>query len=232
MALLGGAAGVGLALLILNALQTLLPESMIPIGNFSIDARVLGFTLGASLLASLLCGALPALQTRRFDLGHSSFAGSRAVTSGSSRLRQLLIGAEVALTVVLLASAGLLVRTLIYLETLPPGFDAHDVMTAQVSLDDARYHDAAAFQKLLEESISGMREIPGVRDAAVGLSLPYERGLNDGMTIMDGKRRRHKDRHPALRISLLATSQPSASRFWPAVRSLKQIPRFPNTLPL
>ena len=186
LALLGGAGGVGLAELILDALRTLLPESMIPVGGFSIDSRVLGFTLGASLLASLLCGALPALQTRRFDLGRSSFAGSRAVTSGSSRLRQLLIGAEVALTVVLLASAGLLVRTLIYLETLPPGFDARDVMTAQVSLDDARYHDAATFQKLLKKSLSAMRQIPGVRDAAVGLSVPYERGLNDSMTIMDG----------------------------------------------
>ena len=188
VALLGGAGGIGLALLILNALRTLLPESMIPLGDFSMDARVLAFTLGASLLASLLCGALPALQTRRFDLGLSSFAGSRAVTGGSSRLRQLLIGAEVALTVVLLASAGQLVRTLIYLETLPPGFDAHDVMTAAASLDDARYHDAAAFQNLLEKSISAMRQIPGVRDAAVGLSVPYERGLNNGMTIMDGKR--------------------------------------------
>jgi predicted permease len=188
VALLGGAGGIALAWLILNALRTLLPESMIPLGNFSIDARVLAFTLGASLVASLLCGALPALQTRRFDLGHSSFAGSRAVTGGSSRLRQLLIGAEVALTVVLLASAGLLVRTLTYLETLPPGFDAHDVMTAQVSLDDARYHDAAAFQNLLDKSIAAMRRIPGVGDAAVGLSVPYERGLNNGMTIMDGKR--------------------------------------------
>jgi predicted permease len=188
VALLGGAGGIGLALLILNALRTLLPESMIPLGDFSINARVLAFTLGASLLASLLCGALPALQTRSFELGRSSLAGSRAVTSGSSRLRQLLIGAEVALTVVLLASAGLLIRTLIYLETLPPGFDAHDVMTATVSLDDARYHDAAAFQKLLEKSISAMRQIPGVREAAVGLSVPYERGLNNGMTIVDGKR--------------------------------------------
>jgi predicted permease len=188
LALLGGAGGVGLALLILNALRTLLPESMIPLGNFSIDARVIGFTLGASLVASLLCGALPALQTRRFDLGRSYLAASRAVTGGSSRLRQWLIGAEVALTVVLLVSAGLLVRTLIYLETLPPGFDARDVMTAQVSLDDARYHDAATFQKLLEKSIAGMRQIPGVRDAAVGLSVPYERGLNDGITIMDGTR--------------------------------------------
>ena len=184
LALLGGAGGVGLALLILSVLRKLLPESMIPVGSFSIDARVLVFTLGASLLASLLCGFLPALKTRRFELRS---AGSRTIVGGSSRIRQVLIGAEVALAVVLLAAAGLLVRTLIYLETLPPGFDAHDVMTAQVSLDDARYHDAAAFQKLLEKSISAMRQIPGVGDAAVGLSVPYERGLNDAFSILDGK---------------------------------------------
>lgn len=188
LALLGGAGGVGLALIILNSLRKLLPESMIPVGNFATDARVLAFTLGVSLLTSLLFGALPALQTRRFDLRSSMAAGSRAVARGSSRLRQVLIGAEVALTVVLLASAGLLVRTLIHLETLPPGFDARDVMTAKVSLDDAHYHDAAAFQELLEKSIAAMHQIPGVQDAAVGLSVPYERGLNDGITIMDGKR--------------------------------------------
>jgi predicted permease len=188
VALFGGAAGVGLALLILNSLRKLLPDSMLPLGGFSIDARVLAFTFGAALLTSLLFGALPALQIRRFDVGSSPFAGSRSVTRGSSRLRQMLIGGEVALTVVLLASAGLLVRTLLYLETLPPGFDPHDVMTAQASLDDARYHDAAAFRRLLEKSVAAMRQIPGVRDAAVGLSVPYERGLNNGMTIMDGKR--------------------------------------------
>jgi predicted permease len=188
LALMGGAGGVGLALLTLNALRGLLPDSMLPVGNFSIDARVLAFTLGASLLTSLLFGALPALATRRFDVGSSSLAGSRAVTSGSSRLRQMLIAGEVALTVVLLAAAGLLVRTLLYLETLPPGFDAHNVITAQASLDDARYHDSAAFQKLLEKSIAAMRQIPGVRDAAVGLSVPYERGLNNLVAIPDGKR--------------------------------------------
>jgi predicted permease len=188
VALLGGAAGVGLALLILDSLRRLLPDSMLPVGGISIDARVLAFTLAASVLASLLFGALPAFHTRRFDVSSSSFAGSRAVTSGSSRLRQMLIGGEVALTVVLLAAAGLLVRTLLYLETLPPGFNPQDVMTAQVSLDDARYHDAAAFQKLLEKSLAAMRQIPGVRDAAVGLSVPYERGLNDAVTIADGQR--------------------------------------------
>jgi len=105
------------------------------------------------------------------------------------RFRQVLIAGEVALTVVLLAASGLLIRTLIHLETLPPGFNATGVMTARVSLDNVRYHDAAAFRKLLDESTEAMRRIPGVKSAAVGLSLPYERALNwGGLKLVDGKR--------------------------------------------
>jgi predicted permease len=93
----------------------------------------------------------------------------------------------VALTVVLLAASGLLIRTLVHLETLPPGFNPNGVMTAKASLDDARFHDPALFRKLLDESTAAMRQIPGVQHAAVGLSLPYERSLNDGITISEGK---------------------------------------------
>ena len=188
LALASGAAGVGLALVILRGLRALLPEFMIPLGDFSISGRVLAFSFGVALVTSLLFGALPALQTRRLDLLSSLASSSRVVARGSGRVRQVLIGAEVALTVILLAAAGLLIRTLIHLETLPPGFDATNVMTATASLDDARYHDAAAFHTLLDRSVAAMRAIPGVEDAAVGLSVPYERGLNDGITIMDGKR--------------------------------------------
>ena len=77
------------------------------------------------------------------------------------RLRQALIAGEVALTVVLLAASGLLIRTLIHLETLPPGFDPNGVMIAKASLDDARFHDPATFRKLLDESTAAMRQIPG-----------------------------------------------------------------------
>ena len=130
---------------------------MIPLGGLVIDIRVLAFTVGASLFTSLLFGALPALQTRNVDLRSSMAAGSRAVAGGSNRLRQGLIGGQVALTVVLVAGAGLLVRSLIYLETLPPGFDATNVMTAKLSLDDARYRDAAAFHTLIDQSLAAMQ---------------------------------------------------------------------------
>lgn len=188
LALGGAAAGLGLAWLILRAMHGVLPDEMIPVGGFALDARVLGFALGASLLTSLLFGALPALQTRRVDLRSSLAAGSRSVAGSRSRVRQMLIGAEVALAVVLLTGAGLLVRTLVHLETLPPGFDAHNVMTAKASLDDARYHDGPRFRTLLNESLAGMRRISGVESAAAGLSVPYERGLNDGLSILDGPR--------------------------------------------
>ncbi len=186
LALVGASVGLALAYVILKGLGSFLPEEMLPLGGFTLDARVLAFTLGASLFTSLLFGALPALTTRRVDLRSSMSAGSYSVAGGTGRLRQWLIGAEVALTVVLLAAAGLLLRTLIHLETLPPGFDSRNVMTAKVSLDDARYREAAAFQGLLAKSVAAMQQIPGVQDAAVALSVPYERGLNDSVGIGDG----------------------------------------------
>jgi predicted permease len=187
IAVLGAALGVMLALFTLSLLQGFLPDFMMPVGGLNIDVRVLAFTFAASVLASLLFGALPALQVRRLDLRSSIAAGSHTVVQGSSRLRQVLVSGEIALTIVLLAGAGLLVRTLIHLETLPKGFDSTNVITGSVSLDDARYRNAPAFQNLLERSVREMRKLPGVEDAAVGLSLPYERGLNDGVKIPDGK---------------------------------------------
>lgn len=187
LSLIGAALGLALAILLLRALPGFVPDSMLPLGGAQIDLRVFVFTLGASLLTSLLFGALPALQTRRVDLRSSMAAGSPSVARGSSRLRQLLIVGEIALTVVLVSAAGLVVRSLIYLKTIPPGFDASNVMTAKLSLDDARYRDTASFQKLLGQSIAEMHRIPGVEKAAVGLSVPYERGLNDGLKILDGQ---------------------------------------------
>lgn len=189
LALIGGATGLGVAEGGLVLLRHLIPPGLLPTTNFRLDGRVLLFTLGISLAASLLFGMLPALELRRVDLRWAVASGANRAISGAAnrKLRTLLIAGEIALTVVLGAASGLLVRSLIYLETLPPGFDATDVMTGKVSLDEVRYHNAAAFQHLLAASVDAMRRIPGVENAAVGLSLPYERGLNDGIRIADGK---------------------------------------------
>jgi len=185
LALAGGAAGIGVGFVALRGLLSLLPEAYLPVEGVTLDARVLLFTLAVALLTSLLFGMLPALAVRRVDL-RSSISSRGVVGAPDLRLRQLLIGGEVALSVVLLAASGLLIRTLIHLETLPPGFNAAGVMTAKASLDDARYHDPAAFRRLVEESTAAMLRIPGVRSAGMGLSLPYERALNGGVKLNDG----------------------------------------------
>ena len=71
---------------------------------------------------------------------------------------------------VLLAGSGLLIRSLIHLETLPPGFNPQGVMTAKASLDDARYQDPVAFRRLMSDSVAAMQRIPGVQSAGVGLT--------------------------------------------------------------
>jgi predicted permease len=185
LALAGGLAGVGVGFVALRGLLSLLPESFLPVASVPLDGNVLAFAVSASMLTSALFGMLPALATRRVDL-RSSMA-MRVGTGGDGLLpRQALIAGEVALTVVLLAASGLLIRTLIHLEMLPPGCTAAGVITAKASLDDARFHDQAAFLKLLDRSTAAMRQIPGVENAAVGLTVPYERVLNDSVTVNDG----------------------------------------------
>ncbi len=186
LAFISGAAGVAIGFVALRGLLLMLPEHFLPVASVSLDGLVLAFTLLVSLLTSVLFGMLPALVTRRLDL--RAAIASRFVAGGDRlRLRQALIVSEVALTVVLLAASGLLIRTLIHLQNLPAGFNPTGVMTARASLDDVRYHDPAAFRKLLNESTLAMRQIPGVQHAAAGLSLPYERALNTGMKLSDGK---------------------------------------------
>lgn len=187
LAIFGAVAGLMLANAILQGLTHLLPGDMIPLGGFTLDARVLVFTVAVTLLTSLFFGALPALSARRIDLRTAIAQSSHSVAGGARRLRSVLISAEVALTVVLVAASGLLIRTLVHLETLPPGFDSHNVMTASASLDDFRYHNDSAFLQLMTQSVAAMKRIPGVEDAAAGLSVPYQRGLNLAVRLDDGK---------------------------------------------
>jgi predicted permease len=185
LALLGGVAGVGVGFAAMRGLLMLLPKNYLPVAGVPLDFRVLAFTMVISLSTSVLFGMLPTLSVRRVDL-RSSIARGVVASGDRLRLRQLLIAGEVALTVVLLAGSGLLIRTLIHLQTLPPGFNANGVMTAKASLDDARYHDPNAFHNLLDESIAAMERIPGVTSAGVGLSLPFERTVNGGVLLHNG----------------------------------------------
>jgi predicted permease len=155
----------------------------------ALDARVLLVSGAAALLTSIVFGLFPALQSSRADirpvLGQS---GGPTVAGASSRWpRRTLVVTQVALCVALVFGAGLLVRTLQRLTQLKPGFDASNVITATLSLQDARYETHARVNQLFDRSLDGIRQVPGVERAAVALTLPYERALNEGFRFVGGE---------------------------------------------
>ncbi|HEY2401623.1 MAG TPA: FtsX-like permease family protein, partial [Steroidobacteraceae bacterium] len=191
----GGIAALMVGGLTLEVMNRRIPVNFLPLGGVSVDARVLLFTAAAGIGASLFFGLLPALSAGRIDVGSALVnGGTRSVAQSSgTRTRYALIIGEVALTVVLLTVAGLLIRTLVYLRTLPPGFNPENVVVAKASLDDARYNDRASFLKLLDESTAVMQNISGVQTAAVGLTVPYERALNYTVKVADGAQSGEQD---------------------------------------
>ncbi len=153
-----------------------------------LDLRVLSVMLAISLATGILFGLFPALEATSVDLRSALAEGSRGST-GSRRQwkRQALVFAEVALGVVLVAAAGLLIRTFAHLMNLDPGFNPNHVMTASLSLQDARYKTTAAGARLFRESLDRIRQIPGVESAAVILNLPYEQSLNLNIENISGQ---------------------------------------------
>lgn len=152
-----------------------------------IDARVLAATAVLSLGSAMIFGIAPALFAGRMDLNAAiATAGTRAVAGASGVWRRLLLIGQVALAVVLLLSAGLLMRSLLHLQALEPGFDPTNVYSVRVSLEDARYQTRERVQALLEEGVARVGALAGVQMAAASLGLPYERLLNIGFGLPEG----------------------------------------------
>jgi len=185
LALFGGAAGVGLGYLGVRGLEFLARDIFNLWQPVQLDARVLLMTSAVTLSACLLFGLYPAWQATRGQIRDAlAESGGRSVIGGRSRwARRVLVVAEVTLSVALLIGAGLLLRTFTYLRDLRPGFDPNHVVTATLSLQDARYRTSAQVNRLFDQSLERIRELPGVEAAAVALALPFERGINDGFKL-------------------------------------------------
>jgi predicted permease len=184
---IGGTFGILLGQLGLKALK-LLSGTKIDLTDVTLDGRVLLISACGSILTGLIFGVVPALQASRVDIRSSlTESGTRGIAGGGHRwTRRGLVIAEVSLGVVLLVVAGLLIRTFLYLHNLDPGFDGTNVITTSASLQDARYKTAQSVNRLFDQSLERIRELPGVQFAGVGLSLPYERPLNVGFMRLDG----------------------------------------------
>jgi putative ABC transport system permease protein len=186
----GAAGGLLIAWLATRALTVLAAAGIPRADQIGMDATVLAFAVAASLATSLVFGLAPALQLSRQDL-HDTLKDSGGKQAGASvgrGAREVLIAAEVALSIVLLVAAGLLIRTLHNLEGVDPGFTAEQVLSMEVSLPVARYEEGEQmpFYQQLEARV---RALPGVRGVGAANILPLSSNYDSrGIQIEDDPR--------------------------------------------
>jgi len=163
LALGGCAAGIALGVFALDWLKALGADDFALWHPIEVDGRVMFAMMAIAILTSLVFGLVPAFHASRVDIRSVLMEGGRGSAGGPRRFsRQVLVAAEIAASLVLVVSAGLLVETLRYLDGLHPGFDGRNVIAAEASLQDARYQTAQAINHLFEKSLEQMRRIPGV----------------------------------------------------------------------
>ena len=144
----------------------------------SVSVVVLLFTIALSLLTGLLMGVYPAMQASRADLVDGLKEGGRG-TSGSirqQRLRKILVGAQVALSVTLLAGAALLITSFMRLSKQNLGFQPQHLWTGAITLPTSQYPDAGSRQRFIEQLLNALRDIPGVQTATGSGDIPLNGG--------------------------------------------------------
>ncbi len=193
LGLAGGAAGLGLAVLALRALEDHVLATLGLPHDLRLDARVVTATLLISVLASLLFSAYPAWRISRLgragggagNLRASLAAAGRSTGGGGQAVRRALLVAQVALAVVLLVGASLLAGSFAHLRGVDPGFEPDGLLAASVSLDDAGYTTSAEVDRLFRTSLARLEASAAVDGAAVGLSVPYQRPLNTSFRLTE-----------------------------------------------
>jgi putative ABC transport system permease protein len=185
LAVMGGIFGLLLAGWGIDALVALSPVDLTRIGHIRINYSVLAFTAAVSFATAIVAGLAPAFDSARTDVQDALKDGSRQVGGGrSARLRQVFVVAEIALAVVLLLGAGLMLRSFAALRSVPPGFDAHNVLTLRVSLP-ARKYDEPKSLRFFAGATARALNVSGVEAAGVISYLPFTGlGAGTGFTIV------------------------------------------------
>jgi putative ABC transport system permease protein len=188
LALAGGAAGLLLALWGIGLVESL-GSSVTPLlAGVRVDYRVLAFTGLVSVLAGVAFGLAPALQVSSPDLNETLKAGGRTGDAGrGGRLRSALIVAEVALSLVLLAGAGLLVKSVTRLRAVDAGFNTSNLLTMNLALPSSRYRDGAAQAAFFDGLTRQIESLPGVEAAGFTSVLPLSGGFDGRALVVEDK---------------------------------------------
>jgi putative ABC transport system permease protein len=187
LGLIAGIVGLVLARYLLIGVRAV-GEGLLPrLAEIEIDGLALAFTFAISLLTSIVFGAAPALHAVRSDLASTMKSlGKSSATRTGARVRDALVVAQVALSIVLLIGAGLLVRSLWQLQEVNTGFDPSGLVTGQVSLPQNRYGTRADYDRFWEQYLERVRAVPGVESVGATTLLPL-RGGGDTYFYIEGQ---------------------------------------------
>jgi putative ABC transport system permease protein len=189
LSVMGGVVGLAIGALGVRGLLAVNPGNIPRIGEdgsgVALDLSVLGFTLLLSLATGVLFGLAPAIHASRADLNMAlKAAASRAGSGlGQAKARGALVVVEMALAIVLLAGAGLLIRTFSALHSVAPGFDPRNVITMETALTGSKYDQTSVIGDMTREALDRMEAIPGLEAAAATSYLPLDGGLGLGFII-------------------------------------------------
>jgi len=182
LSLLGGAGGALLGFIGVRALVAMGERQLPGLADASLHPAVLGFTVLLAIVTGLIFGIVPALAAVRGDtnamLKDDSTRGSAG--RGTSLTRAMLVVAETALALILLAGAGLLIKSFARLMEVNPGFSTENVLTAQISLPAARHPDAAAGRLFWQRLLEKVRAMPGVTTAGLTSNVPFNGSVSSG----------------------------------------------------
>jgi predicted permease len=197
LALVGGAIGLGLAGAALKLLTAFAARFTPRAGEIALDGSVLAFTLGAAMLTGLAFALLPALPSRLNLVSALKDGGAAASGGQSMRLRSLLVTAQVAVSVVLLIGAGLMVRSLLALQRVDPGFESERVLTMTLDLNWSRYTTSDLIRGFHERLHARLTGQPGIVAAASTMVFPLEGNRRMGFEFeIEGRERNAGDALP------------------------------------
>ncbi|HEU4593592.1 MAG TPA: ABC transporter permease [Pyrinomonadaceae bacterium] len=188
LAFMGSAVGLLVAWWGIGALVAISPRDLVSLQGVGLNLTVLAWTFVVSLLTGIIFGVAPALEATRLNLNDALKEGGKG-TGGqgarSNRLRSAFVVAEVALALVLLVSAGLLVKSFARLQKIDTGFETENVLTMVVRLPDAKYKEDSQIVGFFRQATERVRSLPGVREVGTVNFLPLYGGLGSstGFTI-------------------------------------------------
>jgi putative ABC transport system permease protein len=174
LSVIGGVAGLALSFWLIKLLIGITPPNTPRMDEVGVDLRVFGFTLGVTVLAGLLFGLFPSLQTSRPNLNETlKDSGQRgSATSGRNRIGSVLIVSEIALSFILLAGAGLLIKSFMYLREINPGFNPDNVLTMRMTLPPGKYSEGEPYAQMYKQVIDRVKATAGVQSVGAVLVLP------------------------------------------------------------